>query len=56
MCSNVQAMTLSSLTGWICNQIIIPFIIGGDSPFPQEIKPKFIPNSIIVLNILKLFL
>ena len=44
--SNVQAMSISSLTGWVCNQIIIPFIL--DLPFPQEIKPKFIPNSIII--------
>jgi hypothetical protein len=51
--TNVQAQYISTLSGWICNQILIPFLL--DMPFPEQtyslyqsqiiIKPTSLPTD-----------
>ena len=51
--TNVQAYYISSLSAWICNQILIPFLL--DIPFPEQtyslyqsqiiIKPTVLPTD-----------
>ena len=43
--TNVQAYYISSLSAWVCNQILIPFLL--DTPFPQQTYSLYISQIII---------
>ena len=43
--TNIQAYYISSLCAWVCNQILIPFLL--DTPFPQQTYSLYISQIII---------